>query len=111
MDDFVNHINGLQQTTLFAMALLVFAGTYLVQLFLDSRGLTLIFGSSFMLGALFTEYVFTRFNIVLLANRDANLLTMSAIGMCAALGILLLAVKFYLTLTRVPKVDERKRVW
>ena len=89
MDDFVMHIKDLDATTLVAMSMLVGSGAYLVEIFLDSRLLTLMFGFAFMTGALASEYYFSTQGIVVHSDPDANLLLISIGGMIVALLLLL----------------------
>ncbi len=93
MDDFILHIKDLDATTLVAMTLLVGSGAYLVEIFLDARPLTVLFGFAFMTGALASEYYFSSQGIVVHSDPDANLLLISIGGMIVALLILMIIQK------------------
>ncbi len=107
MDDFLQHITSLNTTTLVAMVMLVGSGAYLVEMFLDSRLLTLTFGSAFMLGALVSEYYFSAQGIIVHPDPDANLLLISIAGMIAALLFLLAVRRAYEELTRKKTLVRR----
>lgn len=100
MAEFLLHVEALRPTTLLAMALLAGSGAYIVNIFSDSRFMTVLFGAAFLLGALASEFVFSGRGIVVHDDPDANLLLISMIGMTVSLLAITLLFKTYDALTR-----------
>lgn len=95
MEDFISYINGLSQSTLMVVGILVIIGGLIMQQIVDSKTMTAVFMIAFQTGALVVNFVFTKFNLTLISNPETNLIVLSTIGMCVGLLTIVLLMRSY----------------
>lgn len=110
MTDILIYLLSIDNMTIFLVAVLATWGGYIVHQMVSSTIMTLLFVPGFVSGALISNYVFGKFGIILLADRDSNSLVITAIGMVSALFIIVggIWLAYQLSDMNRPSIADRR---
>lgn len=110
MHDLVVYIWSIDNLTMFMVAVLATWGGYIVHQMISSHIMTLLFVPGFVVGAVLSNYIFGRFGLYVLADKDSNALVVTAIGMMAALLVMILGIWLTHSVAEMarPSVAERR---
>lgn len=93
MLDLVGDLLSIDQYAMIVVIALSALGGFVMKQMVDSLALVALFVPVFLVGALVALYLFAQYDIVLAADKEANVVAVSAVGMMAGLVIMILITR------------------
>ncbi|MEW5963258.1 MAG: hypothetical protein AB1749_06800 [Pseudomonadota bacterium] len=110
MHDLMAYIWSIDNLTMFMVAVLATWGGYIVHQMISSHIMTMLFVPGFVVGAVLSNYIFGKLGVFILHDKDSNALVVTAIGMMAALVVMIVGIWLTHTVTEMtrPSVADRR---